>query len=234
LRLVNASGAPVRVWRFPLDLDRIRLHKLATLLDEEERGQAARFRDARDRGRYVAAHGQLRLVLARQIGAQPGTLRFKRGRWGRPALAEGRVTFSLAHSGGQALCAVGEQVELGIDLEEMRPLPDMSRLALEIMSAAELDRFWAIPPAGRRRAFYTAWTLKEAYLKAVSVGLGRPPCEVEVDLRTVRRPMLLAVAGDRAEAARWSVTPLRAADGFVGVLLHTSTASQHKWQEEQR
>jgi 4'-phosphopantetheinyl transferase len=129
---------------------------------------------------------------------------------------------------------VGEQVELGIDLEEMRPLPDMSRLALEIMSAAELDRFWAIPPAGRRRAFYTAWTLKEAYLKAVSVGLGRPPCEVEVDLRTVRRPMLLAVAGDRAEAARWSVTPLRAADGFVGVLLHTSTASQHKWQEEQR
>ena len=234
--LLNAGLASVRVWRFRLDLTRTRLHELVELLDPEELGRAARFRCARDRERYVAAHGQLRLLLGQQIGAEPGTLRFVRGRWGKPALPDARVTFSLAHSGRHALCAVGDRGDVGIDLEEMRPLRDVSRLASEIMSGLELGRFLTLAPARRRLAFYTAWTVKEAYLKAVGVGLARPPCEVEVDLRSVHRPRLLAVAGDRAEAARWSVTPFGPASGYVGALVQADNAGglAHEWQEEQR
>jgi hypothetical protein len=49
-------------------------------LDAGERARAARFRDAIDSRRYVAAHGLLRAVIAARDGASPGDVKIGRDR----------------------------------------------------------------------------------------------------------------------------------------------------------
>src|SRR5690349_20633592 len=88
-------------------LDEPGLARLAGLLDASEAERAARFHFDVHRRRYVAAHGFLREVLARETGSAARALRFELGAHGKPRLVEGALHFNLTHSADLALLAVG-------------------------------------------------------------------------------------------------------------------------------
>jgi 4'-phosphopantetheinyl transferase len=67
----------------------------------------------------------------------------------------------------------------------------------------------AVSATGRDRAFLRIWTQKEAYLKAIGLGVGMPLREIETEPDPTRPPGLLAVSGDRDEAARWALHEAR-------------------------
>ena len=157
------------------------------VLNTEERSRALGFQLEPDRRIYVVAHALLRYVVAGQIGADAGDLRFCRTHHGRPEL-EGRggadgvhanvnvnvnVRFNLSHTRGLVGCAVTRAGEVGFDVEEARQ-PAPLELAPRYFSRAELDDLKAAPPAERSDRFYTLWTLKEAYIKARGLGLAIP------------------------------------------------------------
>lgn len=80
--------------------------------------------------------------------------------WGKPYLPNGPC-FSLSHSGGYVMCALGRD-ELGLDTELVRPRP--LRLPEAIFSPAE--RHYVDAAADPLAAFYWLWTRKEAVAKA--------------------------------------------------------------------
>jgi 4'-phosphopantetheinyl transferase len=74
------------------------------------------------------------------------------------------VRFNLARSQELALVAVALGVDVGVDIERLRPLPEYEAIA---------ERFF--PPSEREgldeRDFFRRWTRIEAKLKARGVGL---------------------------------------------------------------
>lgn len=84
---------------------------------------------------------------------------------GRPARS------SLTHSGGHAaLARIGVPVQLGIDLERHTPrnVLSLARFAYAAREAAALE---TLSEADRIHTFYTLWTLKEAFAKALQLPL---------------------------------------------------------------
>ena len=65
--------------------------------------------------------------------------------------------FNLSHSGGLALCGVGEH-PLGVDVERVRPRRE--GLARYVLSEEEYA--WFTLRGGDWGSLYTLWTLKEA------------------------------------------------------------------------
>jgi 4'-phosphopantetheinyl transferase len=59
---------------------------------------------------------------------------------------------------------------------------DVGPLVRQFFSAGEIAAWQALPAEQRGRAFYDGWTRKEAYLKALGVGLGRSPQSFSVSL----------------------------------------------------
>ena len=57
-------------------------------------------------------------------------------------------------------------LEIGVDVEEIRPIADVMLIADHHLSQAERRDLWSLPPASRTAAFYAAWTRKEAVVKA--------------------------------------------------------------------
>jgi phosphopantetheinyl transferase len=98
---------------------------------------------------------------------------------GKPRLVEepGRLAFNLSHSGGLALIALGPGgIEVGVDVERVKPRRDLARLAARFLPQADALAVAAVPPAGQPDVFYPAWTRHEARVKCTGVGLaGRPP-----------------------------------------------------------
>ena len=151
------------------------------VVSDDERRRADRFRSPQHGERYLAAHAWLRLLLARYAGERPEALRFGTGPLGKPSLdsASGAlsVEFSLSHSGAVVLCAVASGRRVGVDIERIEPVSAgderLSPLWLTPWELAELAA--SDDDADRTRRFYSAWTRREAYLKARGTGVSGVP-----------------------------------------------------------
>ena len=155
----------VHVWR-------VRLDAAETVPPTAgEIARAARFRTEDLRRRYLRSHGALRAILGRETDAR---LDFAVGEQGKPYLpGVPRLKFNLSHSREMALVGVALDVEVGVDVECIRPMPDYKALA---------ERFFPPSQAGEvtdEQDFFRRWTRIEAALKARGVGLYAAGQEIE-------------------------------------------------------
>jgi 4'-phosphopantetheinyl transferase len=82
------------------------------------------------------------------------------------------------------------------------------------MGSAELARFLALDPTVRRRAFYDAWTRKEALVKGLGAGLSFPLARVDVSHEPRIGSVLLSVDDRAADSCDWSVISLDVPEGY--------------------
>jgi phosphopantetheinyl transferase len=130
----------------------------------------------------AAARRALRAILGAYLGEDPDAVALTVGERGKPALASGGpLSFNLSHSGGLALVAVGAGgVEIGVDVERLRPRRDLVRLAARWLPEDDATAVAAASEADRERVFYAAWTRHEARTKCTGSGLSGPPPGPEV------------------------------------------------------
>lgn len=224
----SEDGGTIDLWSASLEPPaRLRAH-LEGYLSVDERERAARFVFSRDRGRFVAGRAFLRLLLAQYLGTDAGSLRFRYGPHGKPFLADDRngLAFNLAHTGDLAVCALARDVDVGVDVERVRQIPDADGVARSFFSRRETADLASVPQAARPRAFFDAWTRKEAFLKALGDGLARPLDSFDVTLKPGEAPRLLSTLGDPEEANRYSLHTLEPEEGYVAAI----AVRGHGWE----
>lgn len=163
------------VWLLPLSQTSEALEQLASVLLPDEHERAARFHFERDRRRFIAARGRLRQLLGSYAGMPAETVRFQNGAYGKPYLVAGagqpELQFSLSHSGEWAMAGFARGAELGVDLEQIRPMPDFRDLARDNFAPDEVAAIEGLAPDRQLDGFFACWTRKEAYVKARGLGL---------------------------------------------------------------
>jgi 4'-phosphopantetheinyl transferase len=94
---------------------------------------------------------------------------------------------------------------MGVDLEFVKPIPEMQALVDQYFSVAERIGFGSVPPDLKLKAFYNCWTRKEAYVKALGGGLliALDQFDVSVDPKTPAR--LVRVQETRGDDLPWSL-----------------------------
>lgn len=149
---------------------------LRCFLSPDEIDRAGRFHRAADRSRFVTTRGWLRVILARAVASAPERLRFSFGARGKPRLAgafeEAGLNFNVSHSGDYALIGLAVGQAIGVDIEQVRPMPDFESIAAGYFSASETRAIGALPDEDRLRGFFRCWTRKEAFMKATGEGMG--------------------------------------------------------------
>jgi 4'-phosphopantetheinyl transferase len=197
---------------------------LATLreyLTSEEREQAGRFRTAALQDAYTIARGTLRAIVGRCLDMAPADVSLDYGEHGKPRIGSGHaLKFNLSHSGGRALYAVSVDRELGVDLEEIRPMDDCEPIASRYFNEREIRDLLSLPARHRGAAFYTCWTRKEAYIKAVGEGLSHALDGFRVSLRPSEPPLLETPADTRV----WSLFDVSPEPGYAGALVAEGNA----------
>src|SRR5438046_3004225 len=195
----------IHVWR--VDLDNDWPVNLDQALAETDRTQAARFRFAVDRERFLAARASLRTILGRYLEFAPDALQFDLGAHGKPSLAKAQnsfdLNFNLTHSHELALIAITMGRAIGVDVEFMRADFAGDEIAERFFSQAEITQLKSVTPESRLAAFFNCWTRKEAYIKARGEGLSFPLDQFDVSLVPDSRAALLGNRLDSAETSRW-------------------------------
>ncbi len=209
---MTCDPGDVHVWRIALDEAGDSGASLELHLTPDERERAGRFRFDADRRRWSRARAALRVVLARYAGCEPGGLRFELGAFGKPALSAPReaLAFNITHTGDVALLALGAAgFQLGIDAEFVRPNVDWSDLSRRFFHPDEARDIHALAAAGQLDAFFTCWTRKEAFVKALGAGLSMPLEDFCVSVLPTEPPAVLTIRGDPHPATQWRLIDLR-------------------------
>ena len=221
------EAGEVTVWLIDLDRPPLPAERLAAHLSPDERRRADRFRFDVHRRRFATGRGALRELLGRLLDRDPAGLSFAYGEKGKPRLVEGAagvgpagagLRFNLSHSQNAALIAVARGREVGVDVEALRSIDDAPLLVERFFARRERRVFAGLGEAERLAGFYTAWTRKEAYVKARGDGLSLPTTAFEVTLAPGSEARLIAFEQEPAEVDRWALIGLDPAPGFLGAV----------------
>jgi 4'-phosphopantetheinyl transferase len=213
----------VHVWRAPLLHPADRLAAFHALLSDAERERAARFRFPVHRDRFIAGRGIQRDVLSRYLGIPPAALRYRETAHGKPLLEPAPslidLRFNVSNAGDLALYAVTLGREVGVDLEQVKTMPDARGVAERFFSATEVAFLQGLPPQEVEPAFFRCWTRKEAYVKAIGEGLSMPLHQFDVAYARGEPARILRTRPDPAHAGRWAMESLEPGPGYVGALV---------------
>ena len=226
------TSAEVRVWRVALNQPSTSLLKL---LSADERSRAERFVFDRDRDRFIVSRATLRRLLARSLGVVPHSITFRQGLHGKPALAtDAKLRFNVSHSGDHGLVALAVGREVGVDIENVRTSLNPLELAIRFFSPVERAALQALSPAKRHDAFFVCWTRKEAYLKALGLGLSLRLDSFDVEVRPEVTMALMRTAHDSNRNSIWAMYKLTVDPGYAASLVVEGGACQLTcldWQE---
>lgn len=216
----------VHVWSAALDCSPEQLDQLSRLLVPEDRERADRYRFPAVRNHFIAARAFLRSVLGSYLDLDPRNVVFQLGPQGKPHLHQpGQLHFNLSHSHGLALLAVSRLVEVGVDVEYVRPFNDLA-FAERFFTPGEVSCLRAVPEHQRTEVFFHAWTRKEAFLKATGEGIALGLERIEVALTPWEPARLMLLDGCPQRAAEWSLMHLTPAESYVGALALLHPAPQ--------
>lgn len=127
----------------------------------------------RDYQRGVAAEPLVRPWLAQALAQSDAALGLWRDEHGRPRLgaAHPTVDTNWSHSGEALLVALGRGVDVGVDIEWLRPRHNAMPLAKRFFAPSETAILAQLSPDDCETAFVRLWCAKEAVLKAHGRGL---------------------------------------------------------------
>ncbi len=219
------------VWLAQLDLSSP--HETADLatLSSDEHERARSMAEAPGK-QFVASRVLLRKLLAAYVPCSPARIEIACGPHGKPHLvgtpSDATVHFNLSHSAGIAAVAIGSS-PLGIDIESLREISDPGAIATRFFAPGELRALRQAPDEQQQRTFFSFWTCKEAYLKALGGGIARGLASFEVEIDARGEPALISSDGSRDPC--WTLKQLVLGANLVGaVAIQSPHCSVRCWR----
>jgi len=155
------------------DPDQLQAYQSLLSHDEQERYQ--RFHFDRDRHHYLVAHVLLRKALSAYVDVDPSAWQFSQNQHGRPEISapeiEPLLRFNLTHTNGLVACVVTLELDCGVDVERVSARGNLTGIAEKMFADSEQQDLMNLDGQAFLERFFTYWTLREAYCKALGVGI---------------------------------------------------------------
>jgi 4'-phosphopantetheinyl transferase len=213
----------VRVWIVAAGLPPDAAARCWGVLDGGEHARAASFVSPHHQRQFAVAHGALRILAGRELGARPAALRWAPGPGGKPQLEPpwSGLHTSLSHSADMVAVAISTARPVGVDIQHLVPGLDTAGLSARFFAPEEAGYVAAgRGPGVRAERFAHLWARKEAVVKAAGARLW-PNLQIVVHGRDVvssaepagehRVADVTAPAGFRAAVALTGAPPFEVA-----------------------
>ena len=176
----------IDIWIVPTEAMR-RLAYSHDVLSADERRHARTIKHTVHRTRYIAVRTALRFALSHRVrnGIESDSWRISTPPSGKPQICseQANCSFSITHADDFSVIAIAPESAVGIDAERVDSAK-LKHLPIDCLSANEQERLKAKAEDDQYYDFFRFWTLKEAYTKALGLGLFVDFDRIEFDLDT--------------------------------------------------
>jgi len=199
-KLWKVKEGEIHLWHIPFDEKKIELK----LLSSREIAKGNAFKFPTHKHQFWLYRTMLRKVLSLYSNIPPEKICFSYSEFGKPSFENNAsLQFNLSHSQNLGVIALTHSSPVGVDIEEMKTLEDFEEIVKQFFSKKEYADFQQIPVQEQLDPFYTLWTCKEAFVKALGEGLSYPLDQFSISWK--KPPTVLEIQGSRQEASLWSI-----------------------------
>ena len=176
----DLSALTIGVWYLlTLEAGKDAYNRLLPRLSVGERARADEFRFVKDKLNFAASRVLLQRMLSEFSNIPAGGWSFVQNDYGKPALSPASgmesIRFNISHTAGALVVGVARDRDIGVDVELVKHKGiDCLDVARSQFAIAEFELLQNLEGQDRHEAFYSLWTLKEAYTKARGIGLCLP------------------------------------------------------------
>mgnify|MGYP006283116595 CR=1 FL=1 len=170
-------------------------------------------RASADLAKRAATH-----LLALHTGMKPESVVLETSKHGKPHLPGTDLRFNISHSGEFGIVAISRGFEIGVDTELLRPRANVIRLARRFFAPEEVDRVERASAEEQLAVFYRIWTRKEAFLKAIGIGIRLKLSCFAVSADPGCRSALERCDIDEYAREAWRVADLKMGDGVFAAV----------------
>ncbi len=156
----------------------------ASWLCPEEQTRLNNYKIKSRKRQFLVSRALVRSVLSRyDPGIMPGEWRFNSNEYGKPSISNVVCTslnigFNVSHAHNLCVIAVSNGNEIGVDCEYLWNKSLNLRSYERFLTIAEFSKISSISKTDQYSSFIEIWTLKEAFLKGLGVGLILPLNEI--------------------------------------------------------
>ncbi len=182
---------------------------ILALLSVAEHKRYEGLQNAAKRNEFLVSRYLLRTALAMHIDRQPEEFCFTCNQFGKPSLLPvSRFQFNCSNTRKLAVCLIGSSGPVGVDIEQWNRAAEVMDVGGLCFSEGEMQALYSLTPALRSERVLTLWTLKEAYLKAIGIGLAAGLDKVEFHYDNTGKPELRVDPGIDTRPERWNFSSI--------------------------
>lgn len=160
------------IYYYNLNNYRSFLEEAKNIISESEKEKARQFVKQNDSENYILQRFLLRKTLAPKLSSMsPRYIEFHYNNYGKPYVLNTPWQFNISHSKDMLMIGLIENFDIGVDIEFVDDKTKVKDLIDLVFTNAEKTCFKESLAKERQAYFYSIWTKKEAYSKAVGKGL---------------------------------------------------------------
>lgn len=189
------------------------------------------------REEFLIARAALRMLLTKYFPQwQPLEWSFKQNEYGKPEVdfpkVDAGIRFNVSHSDRMVIIAFGKTEMLGVDVEQPTRSGDLREIAESHFAPSEIAELKLNQGENFLARFFHYWTLKEAFIKAVGMGLSLPLDQFAFDLSSTDISITIA---DQIKwiAGNWHFKLISINDGYqVALAVKSADAEEIQIREK--
>lgn len=197
----------IHIWHFEFSAFKDDLDLYEKVLSNDEIKRADKFYFKIDRKRYIVTRSILRIIISKINRVPPQEIIFKFNEYGKPQLSApvSGIYFNSSHSGNKGMTAITDIAEVGIDVEQHRKNMATEKIAKRFFSSKEVEEFTALQNNSKQTGFFNGWTRKEAFIKALGLGLAMPLKNFDVSLTPQKKVQIYGIRRINEIPENWTL-----------------------------
>ena len=209
----------MHIWYLNLSDFKDKVRDFYSLLSDDEKEKASKFRFIKDRHQFVLSRGSLRILTSRYLKKPNDDIVFSYGEFGKPEYHfKSDLKFNVSHSENMAVVGFVKHHDIGVDIENTKGDFDVLDIAQNYFSKREISALKSLPKSEHVNGFYRCWTRKESFIKAKSKGLSFPLDQFSVSLTSEQHVALLETHWDETEAKLWRLFSFSPKTNYIGAV----------------
>lgn len=205
---MNLTERTIHLWYIPYDVITVSLNSLFSILSVEEQNKANDFYFNKHKTAYILRKLALRVILSQYCMINPNAINFKYNYYQKPYFVTNpfNLQFNMSHSHNMAILAITKKHPIGVDIECIKPIKNITGIANQLFSPQEYSKFVLVPSNQKIETFYKIWTRKEAFIKAIGKGFSYPLNAFDVSFNCNEPAKILRINDSTVEASKWSLS----------------------------
>lgn len=206
---------------FTIEIDQLEsyLQIFYYCLSIEEKTKATEIRCRIQKKRYIISHGFLRFLLGECLSIFPSKVEYSYNKFQKPLCKQDpNLYFNMSHSNNYVCYVFSFNYKVGIDIEFINNIFKIEDLLPSIAAPEEALAFDKPYEADKAYLFYKMWTIKEAFLKALGIGLSYPLSDIETTILPREKFKILTFDGSKKVQNEWTFMPIKFIPSYLGTV----------------